>query len=366
MVKLRSKVYIISEKICREVLGLRPGEKVLIISNEGRDQLTIAHSLYRACAVLGGVPVLMVQPVKDMLDFAEDSVIYALRSKPDVIVSISKKKLGKDRFAMAEPLRTPDGRLFDHIFDYLYGGLKCSRAFWSPGITLETYERAANVDYDYIRRVASWLYAKLTSASKLTITTPRGGLFKAEIKGRRVFKDDGDIRRRGSFGNIPCGEVFTSPVTGLCEGVLVFDGSISINGRTILLSSPITVEVESGYVREVRGGPEADLLRKAIMKARDKARKLMRSRCIDRSLALKYATNARAIGEIGFGINPKAKVVGVLIEDEKAWGTVHVAIGSNYEGDAPALNHFDCVMTKPTVEVDGEVIVENGRLKVEM
>jgi len=35
------------------------------------------------------------------------------------------------------------------------------------------------------------------------------------------------------------------------------------------------------------------------------------------------------------------------MEAEKAYGTTHLAIGMNYDGDQNALNHYDGVMRRP-------------------
>jgi leucyl aminopeptidase (aminopeptidase T) len=38
-----------------------------------------------------------------------------------------------------------------------------------------------------------------------------------------------------------------------------------------------------------------------------------------------------------------------MLEDEKVYHTCHFAIGSNYDGDAPALIHLDGLVSYPTI-----------------
>jgi len=38
-----------------------------------------------------------------------------------------------------------------------------------------------------------------------------------------------------------------------------------------------------------------------------------------------------------------------MLEDEKILGTCHFAIGSNYDNDAEAFIHLDCIVRKPTM-----------------
>ena len=65
--------------------------------------------------------------------------------------------------------------------------------------------------------------------------------------------------------------------------------------------------------------------------------------------------------------NPNAKINGNMLEDEKAFRTCHFAIGQNYDGDANALIHLDCLVKNPTIVAffkDGssQVILSNGNL----
>jgi leucyl aminopeptidase (aminopeptidase T) len=58
-----------------------------------------------------------------------------------------------------------------------------------------------------------------------------------------------------------------------------------------------------------------------------------------------------------------------MLEDVKAFRTCHFAVGENYDGDAPALIHFDGIVRNPTITVsypDGSssVLMENGELRL--
>ena len=81
-----------------------------------------------------------------------------------------------------------------------------------------------------------------------------------------------------------------------------------------------------------------------------------------------YGRNARNLGELGIGLNPAALVTGNMLEDEKVHRTCHVAIGSNYDEDAPALIHLDGLVHRPTIVArlaDGStrVLLEDGELR---
>jgi len=54
--------------------------------------------------------------------------------------------------------------------------------------------------------------------------------------------------------------------------------------------------------------------------------------------------------------------VGNVLEDEKVLGTVHFAIGSNYDQDALALIHSDGIVKNPTIIIDGKTIMAKGKM----
>ena len=65
---------------------------------------------------------------------------------------------------------------------------------------------------------------------------------------------------------------------------------------------------------------------------------------------------------MGIGLNPKARPTDNLMEAEKAWKTMHFAIGANFDNDAPALIHQDCLVLNPSMWVDGRQIMKDGDL----
>jgi leucyl aminopeptidase (aminopeptidase T) len=171
----------------------------------------------------------------------------------------------------------------------------------------------------------------------------------------------------GSGGNLPAGETFISPENGTAEGVIVFDGSISLHDRDILINSPIICTVEKGFVREITGGREAYELRDTVTLAERNAVQFEKEGRIPAGFGEVYAKNARNIGELGIGLNPEARISGNMLEDEKAFNTCHFAIGQNYDEDAPSLIHLDGLVKNPTIiaimpDGDERVIERDGVL----
>lgn len=72
----------------------------------------------------------------------------------------------------------------------------------------------------------------------------------------------------------------------------------------------------------------------------------------------KIGEKARNIAELGIGINPEAKLIGNVLEDEKVGGTVHIALGDNssFGGDVIAGIHLDGIIKKPVLFLDGKKV----------
>ena len=76
---------------------------------------------------------------------------------------------------------------------------------------------------------------------------------------------------------------------------------------------------------------------------------------------------ASVVGELGIGLNPKARLTGNLLEDEKAGKT---AFGNNTEmpnGKNDSKTHRDFLFYKPTFEVEyldntKRYLIKNGEI----
>ena len=74
--------------------------------------------------------------------------------------------------------------------------------------------------------------------------------------------------------------------------------------------------------------------------------------------------NICVIAELGIGGNPVAKMRGKFIEDESVYGTAHFGIGNNAStmgGKSIVNGHFDNVFWYPTIELDGSIIIKDGK-----
>lgn len=336
-----------AQTVVQEVCRIKKNETVLIVANP--ETSVIAQQLYSAAIEAGAKAVLMYQPKKPSMEAAEPSVIGALKSEPDVFFSISAIKLGKDKDAIAHPYVADDGEKYDHIFDFLLHGKKTMRSIWTPGLTEDMFNRTVNIDYKVLASRCTMLCNKYQNVVSVHVTSPNGTDVIVPVKGRKGLSDNGDFSLPGSGGNIPAGEVFISPVVGGTVGTIVFDGSMTFSDGDAILKTPITVKVADGFVTDITGGEEAKRLLKDVTAAEKEALVMEKTGKLPAGQGAIYSKNARNIGELGIGLNPAATITGNMLEDEKAFRTCHFAVGMNYDGDAPALIHFDGVVRNPTI-----------------
>ena len=342
----------------RDVLKIKKDETVLIITNPDIEVSEISQALYRAALESGARPVLVYQEMKDQLSFAEAAVIGAIGSRPDVLISMSTEKLGKDRKAMSEPYEH-NGVKIGNTFHYLLASGQ-TRSFWSPSVTRKMFAKTVRVDYNRMKAEAAWVKEILDRADSVRVTAPGGTDITFSVRGRLGKLDNGDYSLPGAGGNLPAGETFISPVVGSSSGVIVFDGSISSHNGIIIIEEPIRVRYENGFAREITGGREAKELLTTITLGEENALAFEKEGKLPAGSGASYARNARNLGELGIGLNPAAEIVGNMLEDEKVYRTCHFAIGSNYDDDAQALIHLDGLVKEPDIVA----VMEDGREEI--
>lgn len=210
-----------------------------------------------------------------------------------------------------------------------------------PGVTEEMLARLMNGDLDEMRRRGWAIVNVMNRGARVRITDPNGSDLSFSIEGREGIVDAGELSAKGAFGNLPCGEGFIAPVEGTAEGTLVVDGSIAAIG---LVESPVQLTIEGGHLVGATGDEGAQLM----------------------ELLTPHGPDGTNVAELGIGTNEEAILTGNILEDEKIFGTAHVAFGASagIGGTVQVPVHLDVVVKEPTVEIDGEAILGGGELLI--
>jgi len=216
----------------------------------------------------------------------------------------------------------------------------------APGITMEMMKDGPmNTDYTEITEKADHLMELFKDAKEVHVTAPSGTDIILNIDGRK-FETDVFIKA-GTFGNLPAGEIWCSPVEDGANGVTVCDGSIGDVGQ---VPTPLKIIVKDGRIVSMECDDEGFRER------------LWEFTHVD--------DMSDVIGELGIGLNPAAKLTGNLLEDEKAGGTSHIAFGNNSwmpGGRNTSSTHRDFLFYNPTMKITytdktQKIIMRDGEL----
>ncbi len=315
---MNSKLTEISKNVLQNCLGLKENETFLVVADEVKKEL--AESLFEAGKLLGAESMIVVMKERSKSGEEPPAPIATAMANSNVVVCITKHSL-------------------THTQARKQAAAAGARLATMPGITEDMFlEGAISADYVKVKELTEKVTEILTEGQKVRIEKD-GCTLAFSIAGRNGVPSTGMYLNPGESGNLPSGEAYIAPMEGLAEGQIIIDGSIAGIGK---LQSPLKVILEKGRIVDAEG-PDATRL-----------------------LQILGDGDGRQLGEFGIGTNDKARITGVVLEDEKVYGTIHVAFGSNntFGGVVAAGVHIDGVVTKPTVYIDDQLIMENGQFVV--
>lgn len=308
--------------------SIKGKEKVLIVADFETENS--AQTIAKVAYALGAEVTMGIMSPREMDGYEPTESIAAAMVNADVILTMVSKSLAHTKAterALAEGAR-----------------LLSLTAISEELIASEAFE----ADFKKQRPICEKVAQLFTEAKEVRISTPAGTNLRVSAEGRKGNAHSCIVDSRGQFSAAPNIEASFSPVEGTMEGVIVADGSIPYFGIG-LLSAPITFTVQKGRVVGVEGGRQAEKVRDLWEEQRD--------------------PNVYNIAQVSVGLNPRIKaVIGRLgcNYDEGAFGTVHIGIGTsaNIGGEVRAPIHFDVLMNKPTMELDGKTLLKDGELMV--
>jgi leucyl aminopeptidase (aminopeptidase T) len=306
--------------LLRDCLDLKPSEDVLVICNPITEEL---GALLRINAQgEGGEATLAVISERETHAAEPPRPLAAAMLATDIIVAPTIQSISHTE---ARREATEAG----------------VRIASMPGVTGEMLARVMGADLRLLRKRGTAVARALGAGAEARITCPRGSDLRLGLEDRTAIVDAGALSMRGAFGNIPCGEAFIAPLEGTAEGTLIVDGSIATIGK---VREPVELTVSGGHLTAAKGEEGERLL----------------------ELLTEHGAEGSSVAELGIGTNECAVLSGNILEDEKILGSAHVAFGASAAigGTVQVPVHLDCVVLRPTVEIDGAPIVQAGELVV--
>ncbi len=317
---MNPQMAVTARRVFEQVLAVRPGERVVIVTDFERPR-TITDLLASVATLYGCEVVVVGMTAREMGGEEPPPAVAAAMREADAVVvqtSHSMTHTNAERAALKAGARVCNVREVDEEM-MVRGGM--------------------TADYEVVDRITRRAVELLRHARTARVTTPEGTDLRMDLQGRPAFGLSGFARQPGQFSGLPDGEAAIAPVEGTTEGVLVNPYLVEKIGP---VREPFRMEVEGGRIVRVEGGAEAYTLRE-ILERKDPG-----------------ARNFAA--ELALGTNPACRAIPKSREVKKRLGQAHVALGDNLSlaGAVESSIHLDIVLLRPTVTLDGEVVLQDG------
>ena len=308
-------------------LSLQPKETLLIVADEPTRLIgQLFYEAAEAVAAQRDWTVLLIVMPEGKIDGEEPpQPVAAAMAAADVALCATQKSL-------------------THTSARINAAAQGTRVVTMPGITLDMLrDGAACANYADVEKRTLELTERLSVAQTARIEKD-GHVLTMSLKNRPGVPSPGVYRVPGACGNFPSGEAYIAPVETDAFGTMVVDGSMVGVGK---LAEPMIITLEAGRLTNIEGadenGPYADQL----------------------EILFERPENG-TIAELGIGTNERAILCGVILEDEKLYGTVHVAFGTNasFGGTTKADCHYDGIILNPTLYLDDQLVIYKGEFVI--
>jgi leucyl aminopeptidase (aminopeptidase T) len=311
MVQLEKSV----RTIIKDCLGLQARESLQIVVEESLSE--IGEALWRCAKKTTPLTILSRFSQKYSREPGLPPALEASLCSNDAAIILTPKRISRKLFEAAKQ--------------------RGCRILVLNHASKELIERLSNVNFDTVANLSRRIADIFTIGRTMHITTPAGTDLKASIAKIKGNAETGFASHNGDFTYLPAGEA----------GVYLnsnIDGCVAIEriaGQKKALASPIVLHIRNGVIIQIKGGKEAEQLRKDIRK---------------------LGQNGRRVSEIGVGTNNKVVFGHSRQEDEKMYGTAHLALGESHATKVhgkiiPAIKGL---MMKPPITIDGRLILKEG------
>ncbi len=314
-------------------------EKILIIGDKGFSDKRIAPvfsgAYYLAARSLNMDTKLILQDVRSRGNPASSDIVESLSNleQGNVVFVNMSDKLGSLKEIGKSFRKFCEKKKHRFVSALSLGDLDTSK--------LNDVIAAVDIEYKPMQAMHKRVKSVLDDGTEINVKTKAGTDLYYNVDGMKAISADGVYQEAGSGGNLPAGEVYIPCKGKNVNGKVVIDGSSRNHKHTTLIKKPITLKIEDGSIVEIDGSEEAKKLENTLKWAAGRS---------------KHPRSVYRIGELGIGLNPKAKIIGSTLIDEKTLGTAHIGIGSNYwfGGSIYAIIHLDQIFKSPEITVDGK------------
>lgn len=193
----------------------------------------------------------------------------------------------------------------------------------------------------------------LEKAKTMHITSNAGTDLLCPLGQYPVVQEYGFVDKPGRWDHWPSGFVFSWSNEGQTNGTIVIDKGDILLPMKSYATEPIYVTVKNGFVVQIDGGIDAEILSTYMASFND--------------------PEAYAMSHIGWGLQPRAHWTTLAMYDREATigmdarayeGNFLFSFGPNNEvgGERTTACHIDIPLRNCTVALDGEPVVTHGKV----
>jgi leucyl aminopeptidase (aminopeptidase T) len=204
-------------------------------------------------------------------------------------------------------------------------------------------------DFRAIDQHSQGLVERARRAKRITCKNPAGTDYVAELSSNLRWLKTSGIITPEKWGNLPGGEIFTSPFDS--NGRFVVDGVVGdylCQKYGDIQKTPLTIEIKDNRIQSLACGNGELLEEFRAYTSTDE--------------------NSNRVGEFAVGTNTACKdIIGNILQDEKIPG-IHIAFGHPYAEHTGqtwlSKTHIDCVGRDFDIWFDDEQIMAKGKFLV--
>jgi aminopeptidase len=315
-------------------LRVKPREKVTVITDEATKE--IAAAIVRELEVVGSpyqAWVLEDLAPRPLTDLPHELIADLETSQVSIFAVQAQTNELKSRMQMTDVVNR---RKIRHAH--------------MVNINRQIMLEGMRADFLKVDRISAKVVELVSRAKRIRAKTAAGTDLTADLNPNYRWLKTSGIISPDKWGNLPGGEVFTTP--GEVNGRFVVDGVV---GDYLcakfgdLKANPLTIEVKGNR------------LTSATSENKELEEDFWRYTHTDE--------NSDRVGEFAIGTNIELKdVIGQILQDEKYPG-VHIAFGNPYGAHTGAewysSTHIDVVGRKFDIWVDEQQIMQNGKFLIE-
>ncbi|MDP1677885.1 MAG: aminopeptidase [Bacteroidota bacterium] len=313
-----------------DCLRLKPNERITIITD--RECAEISASLVHEIEKVGSEYNVFI-----MEEYAE----RPLKDMPQVILN----DLGKSQVSIFAAI-TQTGELGSRIQMTSVVNKNKIRHGHMVNINKQIMMEGMRADFLEVDRISQRLVEKARKTKVIKTKTVAGTDFTAELSLHLKWLKTSGIISPDKWGNLPGGEIFTSPNNS--NGLFVVDGVVGdylCQKWGDIQKHPLFIEVVENRIKNVE--------------------------CSNKELLKEFLDythtdeNSDRVGEFAIGTNIALKsIIGHILQDEKFPG-IHIAFGHPYADHTGqnwiSTTHIDCVGRNFDIWMDDVQVMEKGK-----